>query len=140
MQGFDVALIDLVAEDLGVKQEILDQPFENFKTGGSLNAGQCDLAAAGMTITEERKKNVDFSDPYFDATQAVLADKKSGISSFADLKGKKAGAQAQTTGEDYAKSKGLDPVSSSPPTPSSTACAPARSRRSSSTTRWSRAG
>ncbi|MGW1958129.1 basic amino acid ABC transporter substrate-binding protein [Streptomyces sp. NPDC001920] len=111
VQGFDVSLIDLVAEDLGVKQAIVDQPFENFKTGGSLNAGQCDLAAAGMTITEERKKNVDFSDPYFEATQAVLVDKKSGISSFAGLKGKKVGAQAQTTGEDYAKSKGLDPVS-----------------------------
>jgi polar amino acid transport system substrate-binding protein len=111
VQGFDVALVDLVAEDLGVEQDIVDQPFENFKTGGSLNAGQCDLAAAGMTITEERKKNVDFSDPYFQATQAVLADKDSGISSFADLKGKKAGAQAQTTGEDYAKEQGLDPVS-----------------------------
>lgn len=111
VQGFDVALIDLVADDLGVKQTIVDQPFENFKTGGSLNAGSCDLAAAGMTITEERKKNVDFSDPYFEATQAVLVDKKSGIASFADLKGKKVGAQAQTTGEDYAKSKGLDPVS-----------------------------
>ncbi|GHH03895.1 transporter substrate-binding domain-containing protein [Streptomyces lanatus] len=111
VQGFDVSLIDLVADDLGVKQVIVDQPFENFKTGGSLNAGSCDLAAAGMTITEERKKNVDFSDPYFDATQAVLVDKKSGITSFAGLKGKKVGAQAQTTGEDYAKSKGLDPVS-----------------------------
>ncbi|MEV8429727.1 ABC transporter substrate-binding protein [Streptomyces sp. HUAS 31] len=111
VQGFDVALIDLVAKDLGVKQEILDTPFENFKTGAFLNAGECDLAAAGMTITDERKKNVDFSDPYFEATQAVLVDKKSGISSFADLKGKKVGAQAQTTGEDYAKSKGLDPVS-----------------------------
>ncbi|MFH8660134.1 transporter substrate-binding domain-containing protein [Streptomyces afghaniensis] len=111
VQGFDVSLIDLVAKDLGVRQHIVDQPFENFKTGGSLNAGQCDLAAAGMTITEERKKNVDFSDPYFNATQAVLVDKKSGIGSFAALKGKKLGAQAQTTGEDYAKSKGLDPVS-----------------------------
>ena len=111
VQGFDVSLIDLVAKDLGVKQEILDTPFENFKTGAFLNAGECDLAAAGMTITDERKKNVDFSDPYFEATQAVLVDKKSGISSFADLKGKKVGAQAQTTGEDYAKSKGLDPVS-----------------------------
>jgi polar amino acid transport system substrate-binding protein len=111
VQGFDVALVDLVAEDLGVEQDIVDQPFENFKTGGSLNADQCDLAAAGMTITEERKKNVDFSDPYFQATQAVLADKDSGISSFADLKGNKAGAQAQTTGEDYAKGQGLDPVS-----------------------------
>ncbi|MEU4010962.1 ABC transporter substrate-binding protein [Streptomyces pseudogriseolus] len=111
VQGFDVALIDLVADDLGVKQEILDTPFENFKTGAFLNSGECDLAAAGMTITEERKKNVDFSDPYFEATQAVLVDKESGISSFADLEGRKVGAQAQTTGEDYAKSKGLDPVS-----------------------------
>lgn len=111
VQGFDVSLIDLVAEDLGVKQVVVDQPFENFKTGGSLNAGQCDLAAAGMTITDERKKNVDFSDPYFEATQAVLADKSAGIASFADLKGKKVGTQAQTTGEDYAKSKGIDSVS-----------------------------
>ncbi|MFJ8080327.1 transporter substrate-binding domain-containing protein [Streptomyces sp. NPDC096205] len=111
VQGFDVSLIDLVADDLGVKQQILDTPFENFKTGAFLNSGECDLAAAGMTITAERKKNVDFSDPYFDATQAVLVDKKSGIKSFADLKGRKVGAQAQTTGEDYAKSKGLDPVS-----------------------------
>ncbi|WP_432157615.1 transporter substrate-binding domain-containing protein [Streptomyces sp. bgisy153] len=111
VQGFDVALIDLVAEDLGVEQKIVDTPFENFKTGAFLNSGQCDLAAAGMTITEERKKNVDFSDPYFEATQAVLVDKKSGITSFAGLKGKKVGAQAQTTGEDHARSKGLDPVS-----------------------------
>ncbi|MFF6998689.1 transporter substrate-binding domain-containing protein [Streptomyces sp. NPDC008313] len=113
VQGFDVSLIDLVADDLGVKQTIVDTPFENFKTGAFLNSGQCDLAAAGMTITEERKKNVDFSDPYFEATQAVLVDRKSGIASLADVKskGKKLGAQAQTTGEEYAKKQGFDPVS-----------------------------
>ncbi|MEU9465512.1 transporter substrate-binding domain-containing protein [Streptomyces avermitilis] len=113
VQGFDVSLIDLVAKDLGVKQAIVDTPFENFKTGAFLNSGQCDVAAAGMTITEERKKNVDFSDPYFEATQAVLVDKKSGVDSLADVKakGKKLGAQAQTTGEEYAKSKGFDAVS-----------------------------
>ncbi|WP_329369630.1 transporter substrate-binding domain-containing protein [Streptomyces sp. NBC_01483] len=113
VQGFDVSLIDLVAGDLGVKQTVVDTPFENFKTGAFLNSGQCDLAAAGMTITEERKKNVDFSDPYFDATQAVLVDKKSGINSLADVKskGKKLGAQAQTTGEEYATKQGFDPVS-----------------------------
>lgn len=111
VQGFDVSLIDLVAEDLGVQQQILDTPFENFKTGAFLNSGECDLAAAGMTITDERKKNVDFSDPYFEATQAVLAAKKTDIRSFADLKEMKVGTQAQTTGEDYAKSQGLDPVS-----------------------------
>ncbi|AEY88597.1 MULTISPECIES: transporter substrate-binding domain-containing protein [Streptomyces] len=113
VQGFDVSLIDLVAKDLGVKQQILDTPFENFKTGAFLNSGECDLAAAGMTITAERKKNVDFSDPYFEATQAVLVDKNSGINSLADVKakGKKLGAQAQTTGEDYVKGKGYDPIS-----------------------------
>ncbi|MEU9442646.1 basic amino acid ABC transporter substrate-binding protein [Streptomyces sp. NPDC048304] len=113
VQGFDVSLIDLVAKNLGVKQQIVDTPFENFKTGAFLNSGQCDLAAAGMTITPERKKNVDFSDPYFEATQAVLVAKSSGLTSLADVKakGKKLGAQAQTTGEDYAKSKGYDPIS-----------------------------
>jgi len=66
-----------------------------------------------MTITEERKKNVDFSDPYFDATQAVLVDKKSGVNSLADVKSKdvKLGAQAQTTGEEYVQKQGFDPVS-----------------------------
>jgi polar amino acid transport system substrate-binding protein len=113
VQGFDVSLIDLVAKNLGVKQQIVDTPFENFKTGAFLNSGQCDLAAAGMTITPERKKNVDFSDPYFEATQAVLVARSSGLTSLADVKvkGKKLGAQAQTTGEDYAKSKGYDPIS-----------------------------
>jgi polar amino acid transport system substrate-binding protein len=113
VQGFDVSLVDLVAKNLGVKQAIVDTPFENFKTGAFLNSGQCDLAAAGMTITEERKKNVDFSDPYFNATQAVLVSKKSGLTSLADVKskGKKLGAQAQTTGEDYVKGKGYDPIS-----------------------------
>lgn len=110
--GFDVALVDLVAKNLKVEQKILDTPFENFKTGAFLNSGECDLAAAGMTITDERKKNVDFSVPYFDATQALLATKKSGVTSLADAKAKgaKLGAQAETTGESYAKSQGFDPV------------------------------
>ncbi|MEU9981902.1 ABC transporter substrate-binding protein [Streptomyces sp. NPDC050856] len=110
--GFDVALVDLVAKNLGVEQKILDTPFENFKTGAFLNSGECDLAAAGMTITDERKKNVDFSVPYFDATQALLATRKSGATTLADVRsGKlKLGAQAETTGESYAKSQGFDPV------------------------------
>lgn len=110
--GFDVALVDLVAKDLKVEQKILDTPFENFKTGAFMNSGECDLAAAGMTITDERKKNVDFSVPYFDATQALLATKKSGVTSLADVKAKgaKLGAQAETTGESYATSQGFDPV------------------------------
>lgn len=99
--GFDVDLIDLVAAKLGVTQEIVDTPFEGIKTGTDLNVGKCDVAAAGMTITDERKKVIDFSDPYFDATQAlaVLAGKP--YRTLADLAGKRVGVQAATTGEDY---------------------------------------
>lgn len=109
--GFDVDLVNLVAQRLGVRQEIVDTPFETIKTGADLNAGKCDIAATGLTITEERKKNLDFSVGYFDATQAVLARKGSAIRSLDDLKGKRLGAQASTTGEDYVKGKGIDPVS-----------------------------
>ncbi|HWL84757.1 MAG TPA: ABC transporter substrate-binding protein [Polyangiaceae bacterium] len=111
--GFDVDLIDLVAKKLGVVQEFVDTPFENIKTGAFLNSGRCDVAAAGITITEARKKNVDFSASYFDATQALLAKKSNGVTSLETLKssGKKVGTQAQTTGEDFTVGKGFNPVS-----------------------------
>ncbi|WP_394828263.1 ABC transporter substrate-binding protein [Pendulispora albinea] len=111
--GFDVDVIDLVAKKLGVKQEFVDTQFENMKTGAFLNSGQCDLVAAGMTITEPRKKNLDFSDPYFDANQALIVKKGAGVTNLENLKtsGKKVGTQSQTTGEDFTKSKGFNPVS-----------------------------
>ena len=98
-------MIDLVAKKLGVEQAIVDTPFEGIKSGQDLSTGKCDIAAAGMSITDERKKAILFSLPYFDATQALLVKSDSTIASLADLKGKKLGAQAATTGLDYAKSK-----------------------------------
>jgi polar amino acid transport system substrate-binding protein len=103
--GFDVDMIDLVAKKLGVEQAIVDTPFEGIKSGQDLSTGKCDIAAAGMTITDERKKAILFSLPYFDATQALLVKKDSTVATLADLKGKKLAAQAATTGLDYAKSK-----------------------------------
>ena len=103
--------MDLVAKELGVEQKIVDTPFETIKTGADLNAGKCDVAAAGMTITDERKQSLDFSVPYFDATQALLAKKGSGITSLDSAKGKKVGSQSATTGEDYVKAAKIDPVS-----------------------------
>ncbi|HEV7908224.1 MAG TPA: ABC transporter substrate-binding protein [Pseudonocardiaceae bacterium] len=100
--GFDVDLVDLVAKDLGVTQTIVDTPFEGIQSGEDLNTNKCDLAAAGMTITDIRKQNFDFSDPYFDATQALITKKGAGIKDLAGLKGKKLGTQASTTGKDYA--------------------------------------
>ncbi|MFF0740288.1 ABC transporter substrate-binding protein [Streptomyces sp. NPDC004111] len=104
--GFDVDIVDLVAKDLKVTQEIVDTPFEGIQTGEDLNAGKCDLAAAGMTITPVREQNLDFSGPYFDATQALIAKKGSPYTSLASLKGKKLGVQQGTTGETYAKKNG----------------------------------
>ncbi|WP_406362002.1 transporter substrate-binding domain-containing protein [Streptomyces sp. NBC_01579] len=111
--GFDVSMIDLVAEDLGVKQEVVDKSFETIKTGADLNASVCDVAAAGMTITDERKQNLDFSDPYFDATQALLARKGVKAASVEDITEQKLklGSQSSTTGEDFAHEHGADPQS-----------------------------
>lgn len=99
--GFDVDLMDLVAEELGVKQTIVNTPFETIETGQAMNTGKCDIAAAGMTITEERARVIDFSDPYFDATQALLVKKGSPYDSLESLKGKTVGVQVGTTGEEY---------------------------------------
>ncbi|MCP3818370.1 transporter substrate-binding domain-containing protein [Streptomyces sp. A3M-1-3] len=111
--GFDVSMIDLVAKDLGVEQVIVDKSFETIKTGADLNASVCDVAAAGMTITDERKKNLDFSVPYFDATQALLARKGVKAATIEDVTKQKLklGSQSSTTGEDFARTHGADPQS-----------------------------
>ncbi|QUH05579.1 amino acid ABC transporter substrate-binding protein [Saccharopolyspora erythraea] len=100
--GFDVDLVDLIARDLGVQQKIVDTPFEGIQSGEDLNTRRCDVAAAAMSITDVREQNFDFSDPYFDATQALLTKKGSGLNSLQALRGKKLGVQLSTTGETYA--------------------------------------
>ena len=101
--GFDVDLVDLVAKRLGVEQAIVDTPFEGIQSGEDLNARKCDIAAAAMTITPEREQKIAFSDPYFDANQALLVKKGSGIKALADLDGKTLGVQSGTTGKMYAE-------------------------------------
>jgi len=110
--GFDVDIVDLAAKKLGVEQEIVDIDFAVIKSGAAMAAKKCDVAAAGMTITPERQANIDFSEPYFDATQALLAKKGTGATSLEDVKAKglKLGAQASTTGLDYVKKQGFDPT------------------------------
>ena len=108
--GFDVDLVDLVAKKLGVEQNIVDISFETIQSGEAMNSGQCDVAAAGMTITDIRKQKFDFSDPYFEATQALLVKKGSTITSLDNVSGKKIGVQSGTTGADYtnAHAKGAE--------------------------------
>ena len=103
--GFDVDMIDLVAKELGVRQDIIDTPFEGIQSGEDLNARKCDIAAAAMTITPAREKKIAFSAPYFDADQALLVRKGSGIDSLDDLRGKTLGVQSGTTGKMYAEKR-----------------------------------
>jgi polar amino acid transport system substrate-binding protein len=100
--GFDVDLMDLVAEDLDLEQEIVNTPFETIETGQAMATGKCDIAAAGMTITEDRDRVIDFSDPYFEATQALLVKKGAGYDSLESLDGKTLGVQVGTAGEEDA--------------------------------------
>jgi polar amino acid transport system substrate-binding protein len=103
--GFDVDMLDLVARELGVRQEIIDTPFEGIQSVEDLNARKCDIAAAAMTITPERQEKIAFSAPYFDADQALLVRKGSGIDSFGDLAGETLGVQSGTTGKMYAEKR-----------------------------------
>ncbi|OZM72783.1 ABC transporter substrate-binding protein [Amycolatopsis antarctica] len=102
--GFDVELVDLVLPLVGAEEQVIfDTPFEGIQTGESFNAGSCDVAAAAMTINPERQAVMDFSDGYFDADQALLVKKGSGITDLEKLRGKKLGVQQGTTGEEYAE-------------------------------------
>ncbi len=108
--GFDVDIVDLVAEELGVEQKIVNTPFETIETGTAMSTGKCDLAAAGMTITEERARVMDFSDPYFDATQALLIRQDADYDSLESLSGQTLGVQTNTTGQQYAEDNAPDDV------------------------------
>jgi polar amino acid transport system substrate-binding protein len=101
--GFDVDMVDLVAQRLGVTQQIVETPFDNIQSGVALDTGLCDIGAAAMTITDARKQNLDFSDPYFDATQALLVPPNSPITGAEQLTGRRLGVQNGTTGQEYAQ-------------------------------------
>jgi polar amino acid transport system substrate-binding protein len=100
--GFDVDLLDLVAKDLGLEQEVVNIEWSQVTSGAAFQAKKCDMGMGAMTITPERQAAISITEPYMDATQVLMAKKDSGIKTLADLKGKKIGAQADTTGKKYA--------------------------------------
>ena len=68
----------------------------------AITSGKADFGAAGMTVTEDRKENVDFTDTYATATQVIIVKEDSEIAGPDDLEGKKIGVQLGTTGDIYA--------------------------------------
>lgn len=100
--GIDIDLINAIADSQGFKIKFSPMDF-----GGiipALQADQLDIAIAGMSITEDRKKVVDFSDPYFEAgLSLVVAEDTNDITSLEDLKGKTVAVKSGTTGAQFAR-------------------------------------
>lgn len=71
--GFDITMSENIAQDAGMKLEVVDMAFDSLI--GALQANQIDFIAAGMSVTDERKKNVDFSQPYYSSNQVIIVRK-----------------------------------------------------------------
>lgn len=97
--GIDAELADAIAAKLGKTAEVTDMAFDSVVP--AVVSGKADVGMAGMTVTEERKQSVNFSDPYVEAGQVIIVKKGSDIKSAADLENKTVGVQLGTTGDLY---------------------------------------
>ena len=95
--GFDIDLIKLVGEKIGVDMQVQDMDFNSLVP--ALQAGKIDVVISGMTPNPEREKVVDFSDKYNETEQVIIVKKDSGIKKEADLAGKKIGVQTASIQE-----------------------------------------
>ena len=98
--GIDAEIAGAIADQMGMDLVIEDIAFDSLIP--ELQSGKADFVAAGMTVTEDRLVNVDFSDTYATAVQSVIVTNDSDIASVDDLAGKKIGVQQGTTGDLYA--------------------------------------
>lgn len=101
--GFDIELMEAIAEKIGRTAEFQDTSFETIFR--DVAQGKFDAVISAATITPEREKAVDFSNPYYLSEQAVLVKEGSEIAGLADLEGKVVGAQQGTTGLELGKKK-----------------------------------
>lgn len=98
--GIDAEIAAAVAEKLGLQLVIEDMEFDSIIT--AVETGKADMGLAGMTVTEDRLQNVNFSDTYATGIQSVIVKEDSDIASLDDLAGKMIGVQLGTTGDIYA--------------------------------------
>jgi len=101
--GFDIDMVNEIANRLGLETKYVDTSFDTIFT--DVANGKFDLVASASTITPDRKKVVNFSDPYYSAQQALLVPEGSDIATVEDLDGKTVGAQNGTTGKDFAENE-----------------------------------
>ena len=99
--GIDVDFINAIGEKIGKEIVIEDMAFDSIIP--AIQSGKADIGMAGMTVTEDRLANVDFTETYVHTSQAIIVNTDSdAIKSSADLEGKTIGVQLGTTGDTYA--------------------------------------
>jgi len=97
--GIDAEIAAAIADKLGLELKIEDMEFDSIIT--AVTTGKIDMGLAGMTVTEERKENVNFSDSYATGVQVVIVPEDSEIQSVDDLADAMIGVQLGTTGDIY---------------------------------------
>ena len=107
--GIEVDIMNLISEDLGMPVKYEQMDFDSVIPG--VQTGKFDVGMSGITVTEDRQKNCDFTDPYFLASQAIVVMADSPITCKADLEGKKISVQTGTTAEEYCMDNGYEVLS-----------------------------
>jgi polar amino acid transport system substrate-binding protein len=104
--GIDIAIVKEIGERAGVEVEMQNMEFDSLLV--ALQNGQIDATIAGMTVTEERAKSVDFSTPYYTATQVMIVPEGSDIKAAADMAGKTIAVVQGYTGETVVQDLGFE--------------------------------
>ena len=104
--GIEVDILKKVAEKMGMELDLQQMDFDSVIPG--VQAGKFDVGMSGITVTDKRKENVDFSSVYFMAAQAIVVADGSSITGKADLEGKKVSVQTGTTAEEYCMGNGYE--------------------------------
>ena len=102
--GIEVDILQAITGKLGLEMQLEQMDFESVIPG--VQAGKFDIGMSGITITADRQKNCDFTQPYFLASQAIVVTPDSDITCKADLEGKTISVQTGTTAEEYCMENG----------------------------------
>jgi len=106
VEGIEIDILSLICQELGVKLTIEQMDFDSVLPG--VQAGKFDVGVSGISVTEERQKNMLFTDPYCLAAQAIVVTADSDITCKADLEGKSVSVQTGTTAESFCMSAGYE--------------------------------
>jgi glutamine transport system substrate-binding protein len=99
MEGFDIELMEKIAEEAGFKIEFETMQFDGLIAG--MKSGRYPIGIAGISITEERKESIAFSDPYYDSGLILMVPNDSKIKSIDEVDGKKVGTRQGSTSQAY---------------------------------------